>query len=154
MSSEEGSTGLGVQAKPDTPAKCNKATLVLVPGHRGIAGIADDEKADALERKRSAKTFTRPEPVFGITKAIARRSISEWIKLQHQTYWTNMVGHRQGKLMVGKPSQSLAADALRLSRTQIRVITGLMMGHCNLRKHLHTMANFKENPVCRLCNEK
>jgi hypothetical protein len=56
--------------------------------------------------------------------------------------------------MMGKPSQSLAADVLRMSRTQIRVVTGLMTGHCNLRKHLFTMGIFKENPVCRLCNEE
>jgi hypothetical protein len=56
--------------------------------------------------------------------------------------------------MTGKPSQSLAADVLQLSRTQIRVVTGLMTGHCNLRKHLYTMGIFKENPVCRLCNEE
>jgi hypothetical protein len=56
--------------------------------------------------------------------------------------------------MIGKPSQSLAADVLRLSRTQIRVVTGLMTGYCNLRKHLYTMGIFKENPVCRLCNEE
>jgi hypothetical protein len=56
--------------------------------------------------------------------------------------------------MMGKPFQSLAADVLRLNRTQIRVVTGLMTGHCGLRKHLHTMGIFKENRVCRLCNEE
>jgi hypothetical protein len=56
--------------------------------------------------------------------------------------------------MMGKPFQSLAADVLRLNRTQIRVVTGLMTGHCGLRKHLHTMGIFKENPVWRLCNEE
>jgi hypothetical protein len=28
-----------------------------------------------------------------------------------------------------------------------------MTGHCNLRKHLHTMAIFTGNPVCRLCKD-
>jgi hypothetical protein len=65
-----------------------------------------------------------------------------------------MAGHRQSKLMMGKPSQSLAADVLRLSKTQIRIVTGLLTGHCNLRKHLHTMGIFRENPVCRLCHEE
>jgi hypothetical protein len=69
-------------------------------------------------------------------------------------YGTNVAGHRQSKLMMAKPSQSLAADVLRLSRTQIMVLTGLMTGHCNLRKLLHTMGIFKENQVCRLCNEE
>jgi ribonuclease HI len=60
--------------------KRNKVTLVWVPEHWGIAG---NEKADALVRKGSAKTFTGTEPVFGITKATDHRSISAWIKLQH-----------------------------------------------------------------------
>jgi hypothetical protein len=55
--------------------------------------------------------------------------------------------------MMGKPYQSLAAD-LRLSRSQVRVVTGLITGHCSLRKHLHTMDIFKENPVFRLCSEE
>jgi hypothetical protein len=121
-----------------------------VPGHRGTVG---NEKADALAREGSANTFIGPEPVFGITKTTAHKSISAWIKL-HQTHWTNMAGHRQSKLIMGKPSQSLAADVLQLSRTQIRVVTELMTGLCNLRKHLHTIGIFKENPVYRLCNEE
>jgi hypothetical protein len=124
---------------------------MLVPGHRGIAG---NKKADALAREGSANTSIGPKPVFGITKTTARRSISVWIKLQHQIHWTNVAGHRQSKLMMGKPSESMAADILQLSRTKIRVVTGLMTGQCNLRKHPHTMGIFMENPVCRLCNEE
>jgi ribonuclease HI len=55
------------------PAKRNKVTLAWVPGHWRIAG---NEKADVLARKGSANSFTGPEPVFGITKATACRSIS------------------------------------------------------------------------------
>jgi hypothetical protein len=122
-----------------------------VPGHRGIAG---NEKADTLARERPENTFTEPEPVSGITRTTDCRLISAWIKLKHQIHWTNVAGHRQSKLMMCKPSQSLAAEVLLLSRTQFRAVTGLMSGHCNLRKHLLTMGIFKENPVCRLCNEK
>jgi hypothetical protein len=75
-------------------AERNKVTLVWVPGHRGIAG---NKKAHALAREGSANTFTGPEPVFGITKTTACRSISTWIKLQHQTHRSNMAGHRQSK---------------------------------------------------------
>jgi ribonuclease HI len=80
-----------------------------MPGHQGIAG---NEKADALAREGFANTFTGLEPVFGITKATAHSSISAWIKLQHQIHWTNVAGHIQSKVMMGKLSQSLAADVL------------------------------------------
>jgi ribonuclease HI len=90
-------------------AKRNKVTLVWVPGHQGIAG---NEKAGALAREGSANTFTGPQPVFGITKTTTHRSISAWIKLHHHIHWTNTAGHRQSKLMMGKPFQSLAADIL------------------------------------------
>jgi hypothetical protein len=107
-----------------------------VAEHRGKAG---NEKADALARKGSASTFIGCEPVFRITKATAHRSISAWIKSQHQIHWINVAGHRQSK-----PSQSLGADVLQLSTTQIRVVKGLKTSHCNLRKRLHTMGTFKE----------
>jgi hypothetical protein len=69
-------------------------------------------------------------------------------------FWRYGIFINVSKLLMGKPSQSLVADVLRLSRTQIRAVTGLMTGHCNLRKHLHTMGIFKENPVWRLYNEE
>jgi hypothetical protein len=56
--------------------------------------------------------------------------------------------------MMVKPSQSLTVDVLQLSRRQIRAVTGLMTGHCNLRKHLYIIVIVKENPVCRLCSEE
>jgi ribonuclease HI len=73
MSSDQVSTGLECKQNLILLAECNKVSLVWVPGHWGIA---DNEKADALAREGSTKTFTGPEPVLGITKATACRSIS------------------------------------------------------------------------------
>jgi ribonuclease HI len=132
-------------------AKHNRVTLVWVPGHRGITG---NEAADALARKGSEMTFTGPEPVFGISKTTARGSMLEWVKQQHRTCWNRAPGNKHGKRMMRKPSQSLTTDILQLNRTQIRIVTGLITGHGHLRKHLHTMGIFREEPICRLCNEE
>jgi hypothetical protein len=59
------------------------------------------------------------------SESLKPQSISAWIVLQRQIHWTNVAGYRQSKLMMGKPSQSLSADVLQLSRTQIRVVTRL-----------------------------
>jgi hypothetical protein len=42
-----------------------------------------------LAREGSANTFTGPEPVIWITKTTTHRSISVWIKLQHQIHWSS-----------------------------------------------------------------
>jgi hypothetical protein len=31
------------------------------------------------------------------------------------------------------------------------LVVGLLTGHCHLRKHLHRLGIYKEEPVCRKC---
>jgi hypothetical protein len=38
-----------------------------------------------------------------------------------------------------------------LSRNQTRLVVWLLTGHCHLRKHLHRLGIYKEEPVCRKC---
>jgi hypothetical protein len=33
----------------------------------------------------------------------------------------------------------------------MRLVAGLLTGHCHLRKHLHRLGIYKEEPVCRKC---
>jgi hypothetical protein len=33
----------------------------------------------------------------------------------------------------------------------MRLVVGLLTGHCHLRKHLHRLGIYKEEPVCREC---
>ena len=121
--------------------------LIPIPGHKIIY---DNEKADDLARKGSARKITGPEPAFGIPLNSATRAVHEWVKHNHIMHWSRVEGNRHSKRMMKKPSSSLTADLLKFNRAQIR----LVIGHCVLRKHLHTMRIFKQNPVCRLCNEE
>lgn len=41
-----------------------------------------------------------------------------------------------------------------MSRNLIRTVTGIITGHCFLRKRLHNMGLHTEEPIYRLCNEE
>ncbi|KAJ8914454.1 hypothetical protein NQ315_011395 [Exocentrus adspersus] len=50
----------------------NKVRLVWVSGHSGVAG---NEEADALARKGSSDTFTRPEPAIGLHRQLDQKKM-------------------------------------------------------------------------------
>jgi hypothetical protein len=54
-------------------------------------------------------------------------------------------------LWVTKSSNKVASGLVILSRNQMRLVVGLLTGHCHLRKHLHRLGIYKEEPVCRKC---
>jgi hypothetical protein len=53
--------------------------------------------------------------------------------------------------MINKSSNKLTSDLFILSRNQMRLAVGLLTEHCHLRKHLHRLGIYKEEPVCRKC---
>jgi hypothetical protein len=36
----------------------------------------------------------------------------------------------------------------------MRLVEGLLTGHCHLRRHLHRLGIYKEEPVCRRCGTR
>lgn len=131
-------------------ARNNRVHLGWVPGHRGIVG---NEKADQLAKTGSTTPFVGPEPVVGINKAEVRSIIARWTFNSHQAVWDAASGLRHSKAMMQGPSKSLTMEVLALSRRNIRIATGLITGHCALRKHLHTMGFHQDQIMCRLCGE-
>ncbi|KAJ8981503.1 hypothetical protein NQ317_016500 [Molorchus minor] len=99
----------------------NKVTLKWVPGHKGVEG---NEEADTLARKGSDTALIGPEPMCGIPKSSVRLWLTPWKNKKHQSYWDHIPGQTNSKWMVKAPTQSLTNDILRLSRNQIRLVTG------------------------------
>jgi hypothetical protein len=46
-----------------------------------------------------------------------------------------MCGQRQAEGFLKKPSAKKSLELLSLSRNQLRIMTGLLTGHCNLKGH-------------------
>ncbi|KAJ8914966.1 hypothetical protein NQ315_002490 [Exocentrus adspersus] len=129
-------------------ARHNRVVLLWVPGHSGIKG---DEKADELARKGSSASYIGPEPAVGVSKTMVRSQVKEWVNAQHKEYWNNITRHQHGKIFIRESSAKLTRELLTLSRNKLRIIAGLLTGHCALKAHLIRMGLYNGDPNCRLC---
>ncbi|XP_066903574.1 uncharacterized protein [Halyomorpha halys] len=129
-------------------ARGNKLTLMWTPGHEGIEG---NEMADTLARKGSEMMLIGPEPYCSISGSAIRNVVNSWEQKEKETYWTLKPGMKQSKLFI-KISEEKAKFYLNLTRNELRMITGLLTGHCPLKYHLKKM-RLVEDSTCRLCME-
>jgi hypothetical protein len=56
----------------------------------------------------------------------------------------------QSRMWLKKPNPGLTRYLLRLPRSKLRILVGLITGHCPLYKHLHNMGLIDE-PICIAC---
>jgi hypothetical protein len=84
-------------------------------------------------------------------KNTARRAIDLWAQSKARMAWKHTPGQRHAKRIINKSSNKLTSDLFILSRNEMRLVVGLLTGHCHLRKHLHRLGIYKEEPVCRKC---
>jgi hypothetical protein len=65
--------------------------------------------------------------------------------------WQGLAGtQRQARELISGPSIAIRTRLLSSSRTQSRVITGLLTVHNTLRRHLYIMG-LSDSPLCRKC---
>ena len=81
----------------------------------------------------------------------ARQRWKHWL---HQA-WSNKreaTKYGQAKQLVRQANLSFTKYVLRLSRADLRILTGLLIGHADLNRHL-TLRQIWTDAVCPLCQE-
>ena len=131
-------------------AEDNQVTVLWTPGHRGIKG---NETADRLAKLATKKNPTCLEPVIGVSNRSVTEDINKWLAEKHQEEWYKATACKQAKTLMGEHlNPKRAADMRRLSRTEMKTLTEVFIGHGNLAYHRHKIG-LAENPLCRLCGE-
>lgn len=139
---------LQVREAVDKLAQNNNVQLCWVKGHDGNQG---NEEADALARQGSEGAPYGPEPTIALSEAVHDTLIKNRVLKRHTDWWTNLSSCRHSRMAVAAPSLKLGKQCLQLSRNNLRILVGLLTGHCRLNKHLHTLG-VVDNPRCRGCN--
>ncbi|CAB0005241.1 unnamed protein product, partial [Nesidiocoris tenuis] len=99
-------------------------TLTWVLGHAGIEG---NKKADSAAKLGVSPCTSAPNRFWFYLKSNLERKVDEWINATKTNYWVRSPGLRQSKRLSS------------LSRINIRVLIGVLTGHCPLLYHLNKM---------------
>lgn len=82
--------------------------------------------------------FVGPKPFCGITKAVTR----EWIVHKSMEWWWNSPEQRQAKQFIIEYSAKFMAGLISKDRKTVKVIVGVLTGHCKLNRQLQLMGFF------------
>ena len=111
-----------------------------------------NEIAFESARQGSSQPPIGTEPALGISAKVARVMIRDLTSGKHEEPWQSIHGQRQAKWFLKKPSTKKAGKLLNLSRNQLRIFTGLVTGHCQLKGHLG-LVNISKCDRCMQASE-
>ena len=120
-------------------------TLEWVPGHTGVLG---NERADALAKAGANLTYTGPEPFCGLGDTLKLR-LRDWIAVEKAGNLNSLPAASISRTFIRYNSDS-TEYLLRLSRSDLRLLTQMLTGHCTLRYFLNKIGR-SDISSCRFC---
>ena len=121
--------------------------LMWVPGHSGIHG---NEESDRVAKSAVGKDLDTPEPLVGISPQIIKMGIRKWLRQNHVVDWRKEKQCRQAKELLGGLNPDRTQQALKMGRSLLRLVVGVLTGHCPLNRQLNKMG-LTADPTCPRC---
>ena len=79
------------------------------------------------------------------------KRLGHWLVNQHGAQWQGLGDtQRQAREFISGPSLGTRAKFFTFNRVQSRAVTGLLMGHNTLKRHLYLLG-LLDSPLCRKC---
>lgn len=125
----------------------NTVKLIWLPGHAGIYG---NEVADRLADQAARRPTVGPEPLTAINYKLIRDTNAKWLYSQLAQMWNNVQGCSHTKCFVNQADPSITKQILNMSKQNIRIVIGLLAGHCKVNQHLAHL-RLRDDPDCDLC---
>ena len=125
----------------------NTVNISWIPGHEGHMG---NEVADRLAKIGTTMEPAGPEPVIPTNKSTLKQQLKTWEKEQHNKEWNNREDCRQTKLLMPMRNAKWENEVMNSSRKNIRIITQIITGHANLKRHRY-LVGLETDPTCDKC---
>lgn len=91
-----------------------------------------------------------PEPINGTPHSHIKQTVRTIREREFKKYWLNLPSGRQSKNCI-RISKKNAKFLLNVSRTRLKIYTGIMTGHYGFNKHL-TLIRKRADPSCDFCD--
>lgn len=111
-----------------------------------------NEEADKLARKGAEAPFWGPEPFCGVGIHKIREELKKEEEAKRSKHWRDCPGLRQAKELLGNYNRKRYEAVIKLNKNRLRILTGLLTGHCKLREHLRKLGLEAEG-TCRFCHD-
>ena len=122
----------------------NDITLNWVPGHEGHMG---NEVADRLAKRGVFLQTQGPGPFVPDAKCHIKTFLNNWCDVRCEETWRAREDCRQSKIFMPNARHRWSKQILKKSKTQIRILTQIVTGHANLKRHKFLM-KLEESPMC------
>jgi len=115
--------------------------------------VEGNEIADMLAKQAECLDFVGPEPVLGLPNTLIRTYAWQWADKEQTKCWQTVEGCCQAIMFLHWPDKRLTHFALGLRKHDLRILVGLLTGHCTLSGHLAIMRK-QDDPLCPACGEE
>lgn len=131
-------------------AEENRIELIWVPGHADVYG---NEMADKVANLGTMKDTVDNEGYVSFSEV--RRKLKSDEHKRCMKAWEKATENKleHSKIFIDPFSEKKANEIIELGKKDIRIVTGILTGHCPTNKFL-CMIGVVDNELCRYCQEE